>query len=169
MFTASGFWLALLSLFSCYFFGGVTPQDDPSIYIDCVQHCIQTYQQHGEPGPLIVNTMGWVKGLCFFYFINGYIFVYLITCCSHVGFSPTLITCEKAMFFLSMVFLGHLLESLSHPLLDWLVSEWVKYSCRAVTLHSPSPPPPTNEKLSVVMTKPIYAIYEQQRQRSRST
>ena len=50
--------------FSCYFFGGVTPQDDPSIYINCVQQCVQKYQQLGEPAPLIVNTMGWVKGLC---------------------------------------------------------------------------------------------------------
>lgn len=49
-------------LHSCYF-GGNSPADDPDYYVRCLQQCYKYYQQLDTKLPLIVNTMGWTKGL----------------------------------------------------------------------------------------------------------
>ncbi|XP_053377121.1 polynucleotide 5'-hydroxyl-kinase NOL9-like [Mercenaria mercenaria] len=46
-----------------YHFGGVTPKDNPDLYMRCIQLCVQEYQHVRTKRPLIVNTMGWMKGL----------------------------------------------------------------------------------------------------------
>ncbi|XP_052779860.1 polynucleotide 5'-hydroxyl-kinase NOL9-like [Mya arenaria] len=53
-----------------YFYGGVSPRDDPDQYLRCVQMCVKTYQQIEGPKPLIVNTMGWMKGLGWQLFVD---------------------------------------------------------------------------------------------------
>ncbi|KAK3101463.1 hypothetical protein FSP39_003786, partial [Pinctada imbricata] len=46
-----------------YYFGAVTPAGNPDYYIQCVQKCVEAYRATGAKLPLIVNTMGWNKGL----------------------------------------------------------------------------------------------------------
>lgn len=53
-----------LCIFSAFFYGGVTPRDDPDVYLQCVEKCVQYYRELASPKPLVVNTMGWMKGLC---------------------------------------------------------------------------------------------------------
>ncbi|XP_052067368.1 polynucleotide 5'-hydroxyl-kinase NOL9-like [Mytilus californianus] len=50
------------AVFSC-FFGGVTPADDPTRYLTCIEKCFSKYLDLEEKGPLIVNTCGWNKGV----------------------------------------------------------------------------------------------------------
>ncbi|XP_063440239.1 polynucleotide 5'-hydroxyl-kinase NOL9-like [Mytilus trossulus] len=50
------------AVFSC-FFGGVTPADDPTRYLTCIEKCFSKYVDLKEKGPLIVNTCGWNKGV----------------------------------------------------------------------------------------------------------
>ncbi|XP_015767061.1 PREDICTED: polynucleotide 5'-hydroxyl-kinase NOL9-like [Acropora digitifera] len=47
------------------FFGDVTPRDKPDFYIQCVRYVFETYAENYRKSkiPLIVNTLGWVKGI----------------------------------------------------------------------------------------------------------
>lgn len=47
------------------FFGDVTPRDKPDFYIQCVRYVYETYAEDYRKSkiPLIVNTLGWVKGM----------------------------------------------------------------------------------------------------------
>ncbi|XP_029199758.2 polynucleotide 5'-hydroxyl-kinase NOL9-like isoform X3 [Acropora millepora] len=47
------------------FFGDVTPRDKPDFYIQCVRYVYETYAENYRKSkiPLIVNTLGWVKGM----------------------------------------------------------------------------------------------------------
>ncbi|CAG2210353.1 unnamed protein product [Mytilus edulis] len=40
---------------------GVTPADDPTRYLTCIEKCFSKYVDLKEKGPLIVNTCGWNK------------------------------------------------------------------------------------------------------------
>lgn len=48
---------------SSFYFGGVTPADDPTRYLTCIEQCFSKYLEINEKIPLIVNTMGWNKGV----------------------------------------------------------------------------------------------------------
>ncbi|KAK3612060.1 hypothetical protein CHS0354_021746 [Potamilus streckersoni] len=48
---------------SCCFHGDLSPSSDPDWYLRCIWQVLQCYQQMADCVPLIVNTMGWVKGL----------------------------------------------------------------------------------------------------------
>ena len=74
--TFSGFWFHYDFLFTRYsnfdmsfifhraqFFGDVSPKDNPVLYIQSIQKTLSVYKEHyRHQGPLIINTMGWVKG-----------------------------------------------------------------------------------------------------------
>ena len=47
------------------FFGDVTPRDKPDFYIQRVRYVYETYAENYRKSkiPLIVNTLGWVKGI----------------------------------------------------------------------------------------------------------
>ncbi|XP_074645215.1 polynucleotide 5'-hydroxyl-kinase NOL9-like isoform X2 [Tubulanus polymorphus] len=47
----------------CYFVGGVSPANDPSYYLKCVQRAFYKYSSLGPRVPLIVNTIGWNNGV----------------------------------------------------------------------------------------------------------
>ena len=44
--------------------GAVTPGDDPGRYLRCLKYVYEAYRCLPEKPVLIVNTMGWNKGLC---------------------------------------------------------------------------------------------------------
>ncbi|KAL4226480.1 Polynucleotide 5'-hydroxyl-kinase nol9 [Mactra antiquata] len=46
-----------------YHFGGVSAIDNPDEYIHCVHLCMTEYNKLNTTVPLIVNCMGWMKGL----------------------------------------------------------------------------------------------------------
>ncbi|KAL3852579.1 hypothetical protein ACJMK2_016199 [Sinanodonta woodiana] len=48
---------------SCCFHGDLSPSSNPDWYLRCIWQVLQYYQQMADCVPLIVNTMGWVKGL----------------------------------------------------------------------------------------------------------
>ncbi|KAL5013572.1 hypothetical protein ScPMuIL_007842 [Solemya velum] len=49
-------------IYSVYY-GGVSPSDNPGFYLKCVKAVYRRYRDIEPHGPLIVNTMGWNKGL----------------------------------------------------------------------------------------------------------
>lgn len=60
-------WLSSLGILpvKSYYLGQTTPRDIPTLYLDSVEKLVASYnaQMRGEGVPLVVNTMGWNKGL----------------------------------------------------------------------------------------------------------
>lgn len=53
-----------VQLEKCYFFGNITPKDDPNEYIRLITLLYEFYMQNCDGKiPLVVNQQGWVKGL----------------------------------------------------------------------------------------------------------
>ncbi|KAH3881717.1 polynucleotide 5'-hydroxyl-kinase NOL9-like [Dreissena polymorpha] len=44
-----------------YYYGGLSPKDNPDQYLCYLAMCMEKYRE--RPGALVVNTMGWMKGL----------------------------------------------------------------------------------------------------------
>lgn len=53
----------------CYFLGHLSPNDVPSLYLECLRQCLTDFESvknssnRHEKIPLVVNTMGWNQGL----------------------------------------------------------------------------------------------------------
>ena len=47
----------------CCFVGAVSPADNPAHYLKCLDYVYTAYSTLAEKPPLIVNTMGWNKGM----------------------------------------------------------------------------------------------------------
>lgn len=64
-----------LYYFSNAFFGEVSPEGNRNHYMMCVRSAINYYLRMPERLPLIINTMGWIKGLN-----SVLIFIYFLLC-----------------------------------------------------------------------------------------
>ncbi|VDN96036.1 unnamed protein product [Rodentolepis nana] len=45
------------------FFGGTSPSVNPSFYVNCLRYVFEAFQEVQGQIPLVINTMGWTKGL----------------------------------------------------------------------------------------------------------
>lgn len=61
------FFSSLIS--SNIFVGDITPESSANHYMICIRNVIHFYLRLSPQLPLVINTMGWIKGWYFFIFI----------------------------------------------------------------------------------------------------